>query len=468
MSKKIIGFTLLVCSLIIMLGGYQVKAVGINRFDQQIIQQQGKLEDIYKDDFNKIKTTNIQSIEKMNSQENSPNEQLYFDIYSALDSLKDEIDVSKYSSDSNKIFSIRQKVLDDYPEIFYFTHEGSYYYTNGILKFKYLYAKEDITDMRSKLKVKVDGIIQGIVKDGMTEIEEELAFHDYLVLNTQYDEENYNAGTIPKEDHTAYNVLINGTGVCDGYAKSMKLLLNRVGIECLIVQNYTMSHAWNIVKIDGEYYHLDVTWDDPIPDRKNKISYKYFNLSNNVMNFDHEWTTSDYPSCESEKYSFFKDMYIGVKDGKYIYYSNNKDYYKLYKIKLDGTEKQKIMEDRVGEFVVFQNIIYYSNYSFGGYLFKIDTNGDNNSNIKDYFCKDLYINNGYLYYTNNYEKQESIKLSLREDLNSDGTVNEDDLMILTTHYGKSVGQSEFDIDKDINNDGIIDIFDLVILSKGIN
>lgn len=144
---------------------------------------------------------------------------------------------------------------------------------------------------------KAKKIIKDIIKPGMSEFEKERAIHDYIVLNSKYDYDNkYPA----EDDGDAYGILMNGTAVCQGYSYATELLLNMVGIRANIVVGDAKGggwHAWNIVKINGKYYHLDTTWEKW--DKENNISnYNYFNLSDKEMSKDHDWDTEKYPKCE--------------------------------------------------------------------------------------------------------------------------------------------------------------------------
>jgi hypothetical protein len=154
---------------------------------------------------------------------------------------------------------------------------------------------------------KVNSIIGQIIKDGMTDYEKELKIHDYMVLSSKFDYDNLIANTVPPESFTPYGLLINGAGVCQAYADSAKLLLNAAGIECEVITGTAdgSSHAWNIVKLDGQYYMLDVTWDDVIPDRKGKVSYSYFNLTSNRLAKDHVWDKSKWPDANGTRYNYF-------------------------------------------------------------------------------------------------------------------------------------------------------------------
>lgn len=151
---------------------------------------------------------------------------------------------------------------------------------------------------------KAKSIVSKIIKPGMTDLQKEKAIHDYIVNNTRYDNENYERGTIPPESYTPYGVLIKGVAVCQGYAQATALLLNMAGVKTIVVTGSAFNgyvsggHAWNIVQINGRYYHLDTTWDDPVtPTGKDLLRYDYFNLSDSEMARDHSWDRDKYPVC---------------------------------------------------------------------------------------------------------------------------------------------------------------------------
>lgn len=89
------------------------------------------------------------------------------------------------------------------------------------------------------------------------------ALHDYLVRNCVYDRSAVNEVISPSR--TAYGVLANGKAVCQGYSLAYKLLLRRAGVPAVYVGSDSMQHAWNMVQMENNgWYHVDVTWDDPI------------------------------------------------------------------------------------------------------------------------------------------------------------------------------------------------------------
>lgn len=159
-------------------------------------------------------------------------------------------------------------------------------------------------------------IARNIVKDNtssnMSDFEKELALHDYIINTTSYDYDRLSDGSLPDSSYTAAGVLIHKVAVCEGYSEATKLLLNLAGIDCEIVygsSSTSTSHAWNIVKIDNDWYMLDTTFDDPVTFNKGirfeTISYEYFNLTSSMLKKDHTWDYSKWPAATTTTYNYF-------------------------------------------------------------------------------------------------------------------------------------------------------------------
>lgn len=141
---------------------------------------------------------------------------------------------------------------------------------------------------------RIEQVIRTSVKKGMSTREKIKAVHDWLIRNVKYDYDSYLRGEIPKISHTSEGALLRGIAVCDGYSKAMKKILNRLGIPCEIVIGKCngAGHAWNIVKVDGKWLYVDVTFDDPIINGKNTNTrpyYTYFLKTAKQMRKDHVW-----------------------------------------------------------------------------------------------------------------------------------------------------------------------------------
>jgi transglutaminase/protease-like cytokinesis protein 3 len=117
----------------------------------------------------------------------------------------------------------------------------------------------------------------------MSEYELVKAIHDYVTLNTRYDDnvDEYS------NSHFAEGALFNGLAVCDGYASALKMILNAAGIESLVIfgESPDGPHAWNQVKIGGEWYNVDVTWASSAG--KGEVYYDYFCVPDSIFLRDH-------------------------------------------------------------------------------------------------------------------------------------------------------------------------------------
>lgn len=137
-------------------------------------------------------------------------------------------------------------------------------------------------------------ILNSIIKPGMSDREKAKAAHDYMVINYKYDTSKDTEATMDK--YSFKGLLNRKTAVCQGYAELYYLLTGYLDIESYYVTGFANngrgeyeSHAWNVIYVDGGYYHVDVTFDDPLPDQGNKVSYKYFIKTHDEMSKDHIW-----------------------------------------------------------------------------------------------------------------------------------------------------------------------------------
>lgn len=116
---------------------------------------------------------------------------------------------------------------------------------------------EDIVIMKQRL----DQLTAAADACCESDLEKAVYVHDWLVQNLAYDTEHVEDGLI--DDHNARNALVDGPTVCEGYAKVYALALNRLDIPAVLVTSSTLNHAWNMVELDGQWYQVDCTWDDP-------------------------------------------------------------------------------------------------------------------------------------------------------------------------------------------------------------
>ena len=145
------------------------------------------------------------------------------------------------------------------------------------------------------LNAKVSAIARQVTSGCSSDYDRALALHDWLVTHTAYDNSYTHYGS--------EGVLFHGTGVCNAYTLTYSRLLSAVGVSSMTVSGTatdrntgnTGGHAWTLVKLDGVWYHVDTTWDDPIPDGRER--HTYFCLTDAQMAVDHSWDTSAYPAA---------------------------------------------------------------------------------------------------------------------------------------------------------------------------
>lgn len=228
------------------------------------------INDYYKDDnFNYVDDYTESGIKNRNDLINS----IYYAINSGTDYIERYIDgdYTNYINDINTLTAYNgaefKKVISTLNN---FVHP---YNSSNNVKISYggdykigitinrAYTQDEINEINNK----VDKILNENVNNNMPPKEKIRVIHDYIIDHTEYDKLKYeNKNDDTYKSNTAYGVLIEGYGTCNGYADAMEIFLDKMNII-----NYKISneeHIWNLVYLDGKWYHLDLTWDDPISD----------------------------------------------------------------------------------------------------------------------------------------------------------------------------------------------------------
>lgn len=204
--------------------------------------------------------------------------------------------------------SVTQAIIGDNPELFWFGKYDSGYSAYNKIGFvpnpegkvesiiftpQYGVGQTVAAEMTEDMENAADEFIkQANITEGMTDYDKALALHDVVCANLVYD----NSQSL-EWIHTAYGAFVKKLAVCDGYSKAYQYLLNKAGIDSHIATGWSKGegHAWNLVKLDGEWYYTDVTWDDS----EYGIFYEYFNITTELLKEDHELDSSAYkmPDC---------------------------------------------------------------------------------------------------------------------------------------------------------------------------
>lgn len=242
----------------------------------------------------------------------------YERIVAGIDVRSDEIVISYDGEDYDVTIDVVEKafnlVKEDYPEFFWLGNGFGYYdynkkwdkneYVSRIEPDYLFYTEEEVKAANQEFAVEVDSILEDV--KGKTPYEKELWLHDYLIKTNDY-------VSYSKHAHTAYGAIIEGEVVCEGYARAFQLLLNKLGIENYTVTgsdqtgvNPQVNHIWNMVNLEGDWYQVDITWDDMGND-DDGIYYSYFNITTDTMTEDHAIVGNEIeiPDCSGTKYNYY-------------------------------------------------------------------------------------------------------------------------------------------------------------------
>lgn len=135
--------------------------------------------------------------------------------------------------------------------------------------------------------------------------DKELYFHDYICQNTTY---------LTQEDdgYTAYNALLEGRAVCEGYSRALQLLLDMVGVPNYLATGVGVDdsgsregHMWNIVTIGGANYHVDATWDDLDAEDIHHYAHTYFNVTDDYIGVNHEEIAPAENNCNAVAANYY-------------------------------------------------------------------------------------------------------------------------------------------------------------------
>lgn len=233
-----------------------------------------------------------------------------------------------------EIFMVKEAVISDHPECFWIR---SNYTIDSNLKdgmFIILYTDYSYDDAITALRALENAVGEYLhdIPRGLGDYELEKYLHDRLVLECEYDTAASDALESYREPpaSTAYGALVNHQAICTGYSEAFKLLCECVGIPAYTVNGYAgdIGHMWNLVEISGQWYHIDLTWNDPVGIEETlSTCYDYFNLSDAMMLEDHQFDKTydklfsieldddtvlehtynhDLPDCTSTAYNYYE------------------------------------------------------------------------------------------------------------------------------------------------------------------
>ena len=166
-------------------------------------------------------------------------------------------------------------------------------YGKVTLKIEHIYSNSDIKLIEAKVK-KVESEIWNNSMSNEDKIKEA---HNYIINNSKYDSDRSDNNIVRYKSDTAYGTLLEGYSLCGGYTDAMELFLEDMGVKSYKISSE--NHVWNAVNLDNAWYHLDLTWDDPITtDGSDILEYNFFLI-----------TTSELNELENEQHNYDKNVY---------------------------------------------------------------------------------------------------------------------------------------------------------------
>ena len=268
---------------------------------------------------------------------------------------------------------------------------------------------------------RVNEIVAEIIDDSMSDMEKIRSIHDWICNNTVYD--NGNEGFVG--NHVDSAIFWDGVAVCEGYSRAYNLLLHKAGIECCYV--CTKAHAWNLVKLGDDWFHVDTTWDDG-----DAISYNCFLRGDSEITSDskkgfklespsalHSFQPTKLPSCSKVMGDTDNDSKITFNDVSAIYSSivSKEEYTYMSDLSFDGRLSS-------ADVAAALNLIPDIIHTMG------DVNGDGKVDSSD--ASDVLAE--YAGLSTDSDQYFSSEQIIAGDLNSDGKIDSSDASRILGYY----------------------------------
>ena len=178
----------------------------------------------------------------------------------------------------------------------------------------YLMGIEKYEQIKEKVVKAADAMLEGL--PDTSDFDKELFLHDAIINSCVYSDEGITS------ESTVEGVFVEKKAKCSGYARAFKLLLEKAGIESVLIHGTAtdydgkaVQHMWNAVKIDGSWYFTDITWNDPVSDDGTQFCrHIFFNMNSSMLNRTHSEYSFTYPCTDISQY----------------YYAHNNAYYNVY------------------------------------------------------------------------------------------------------------------------------------------
>lgn len=435
-------------------------------------------------------------------------------LLSAWQSFSPSVRVTSLKITVDDFLSIYMLTANEYPELFYISSLVGYKYNifGYVVDISLFYSCSKETYINTQ-KPAFDAAVQRVLggfNSSMNDVEKMLYLHDYITLTNAYDPLAVSSDTItsvPDESFSAYGCLVKGVSVCQGISDAFKIIANKLGYECDVIISMSMQHAWNMVKIGGNYYHIDITWeeassynDSALVDLAGYVSHSYFLLSDVEIAKDHSGWLNGH-AAESTDYSngFWRNVNSAIyKIDGYQYYisaagalvrrnaqtGSVQPVYNLIESEYSYANGRTVTWRPSASLLAHDYKDKYVFFSAATKIYLYDIENDivalaSNPQLAIGCIAGLGFTGSELFYDiktgdRAYNLRHKARLELPTpnpsdtvfgDANDDGSVNAKDVLVLRKHLAAISGVTINEINADVNADGEINAKDVLLLRK---
>jgi len=289
----------------------------IGKFSNKII---GKSVPIYSDEL-KVNRLQMKNATYNFNMLTENQKKMYSAVAYQVRDLKSVVSIDNYSSgDIDAISEDAKQVMkaffSDHPEVFYLQLTYKLSVSKSLIYDRIQIDLEYSIKNKQELEEKLQNIENVIISytnnfDGKSDFEKELYVHNSIAKNVKYYNDITEIENVPEVYHTIYGVFIEKQAVCDGFAKAMQIILDKNDIENIFITGMIneVPHAWNMVKLDSEWYHLDLTSDKYVKQEDGNtktVVHTYFNVTDKTILKSHTIDNKELnPNANSTIYNYY-------------------------------------------------------------------------------------------------------------------------------------------------------------------
>lgn len=345
-----------------------------------------------------------------------PDKDLYNALFNAIDKMETKVDISKFKLSVHDKVATMDSLYDQAGFQFYYLKRIKLSKDSNSALITYTDTKEKGKANKEIFYSKLNHFVYNAAPKNYTKLQKLFSVYDYICTHSEYTDNMQDSTTF-----TAYSILMKGKGICGGYSNLGYYALNQVGIKTTVISNG--DHAWNMVTMDGENYHTDITWGVGSYGINTILMddvQRKFTLDNAGIGEDKYPIIEGYPRVNPDKplfasdksykafYNIYNEYALDIENN-WIYYSNEKG---IKRMTLDGT-MLKSVSPLIGTFLTTFNGILYFAHTDNMELYKLEPGKTAKLLDNTVMVESMNIKNGILHYkyTKNGTKEKTINLN---------------------------------------------------------